>query len=118
MSLIKIGDKVLAFSQSYIIPENEELELQVPIEGWLIKLFFAFQTTEDKKDRGIRIEGSKDAARFIFNNWDNSLGTATIKPIEFGKHQNGKTIYLMASSHMIGSINQLTVQILLGGNNG
>lgn len=118
MSLIKIGNKILAFSQSYLIPENEELELQVPIEGWLIKLFFTFQSTENEKDRGIRIEASKDAARFIFNNWDNTLGTATIKPVEFGKHQNGKTLFLMASNHSIGSTNMLNVQILLGGENG
>ncbi len=118
MSLITIGNNEFVFSQTFILPENEELSLAIPIQGWLIKLIFAFEITNNKNDRGIRIESKVDHAKIIFLNWDNSLGTATVQPIEIGKHSNGNTLYLMATNYRIGKVNKLDVQILLGGANG
>jgi len=76
-----------------------------------------FESIPDKKSE-LRIETERDIAKIIITNWNNSLGTATIAPIKLGTHSNGKILYFMLANSTIGKTNYLSIQLLLGGQDG
>jgi hypothetical protein len=114
-----IGNKEIVYTKQYIIPENDTVNFDTHVEGWLVKVSIQFEIIPNKTNE-LRVEvdeGVKDKAKIILTNWNNSLGTATIAPVTIGKHANGKTLSFMLVNYTIGKTNFLSIQLLLGGQN-
>jgi len=111
----KIGNRELVYSKDFIVPEGEQVEILLDLQGWHLKLVILFEPKGDAQ--GITLKPIDDHAEITFVKWDNGLGTCTSKPVELGTHQTGKKVFFTATNYCIGGTNKLTFQILMGGQN-
>lgn len=111
----RLGSNTLLYSQDFIIPEGEEVEIAKNLEGWNLKIKIKFE--QNAEEQGLSITPIEDHAVITFHKWDNGLGTCTSKPIELGTHGTGKKVYFLASNFCIGGTNKLTFQLLMEGQN-
>lgn len=112
---LKVGKRKVIHTVTLIVPSGEEAWIEFNLDNWNIRLKILFEVTSDKsKQREINIKATDDYGIIIFKNWTNSLGTATRVPVEFGKTSNGRDLLFMASHSLIGDVNKLDLQFLLG----
>lgn len=110
--MIKIGNKELVFSQTFLIPKSQEVWFTTNISGWNLKVKIDFK--EGKKQE-IKVLPVEDYANIILINWNSSLGTALVEPGLLGSHNDGRKLYFMCSNFRIGETNKFDIQLLLGG---
>lgn len=113
----KIGTKTLVFTREFLVPENESIYFDTHVEGWLIKFQIVFLSAPNKTGE-INIVPEGDILKINLTNWNNSLGTATISPIQIGTHSNGKPLFIMFANYGIGKTNIFHIQLLVGGQDG
>lgn len=90
---INTDSKELIISEECYFEKNEKFILEIPLIEQ--SLFFEFIFKDDINNNSVKIDTefpSKDTARYIFYNFNNSLGTMNIKPIEMAEI-DGKKIY-------------------------
>ncbi|WP_374277868.1 DUF6864 domain-containing function [Azonexus sp.] len=97
----KIGKLEIIDTRTLIVPPKETAWLTLVAKGWAVKLNIVFEPLA--AEQGVRIEPQTDHARIVFSKWDNSLGSATIIPVELGTHSNGEKLYFMATHYLIGN---------------
>ena len=81
-------------------PVRIELSRQIIVE-------FEFEKTEDEK-RGLKLSVEDNVLKVHLKNFDGSLGSSTIEPIEIGNYQ-GKKLYIHFSVHGMGNDIKLLV---------
>ncbi|MDA3838636.1 MAG: hypothetical protein PF574_06610 [Candidatus Delongbacteria bacterium] len=114
-----IGDKKVVHTASLIIPENEKASFDFSVGNWEINLQVFCKIDKDEAKQGIlAVEIIDGIPNMILTNWLNSLGMATIEPVEFGTTDSGNKLYTMISQWYIGGVNKIDIQFLLGGENG
>lgn len=114
--MIKVGNKELCFSKTFLVRDNEEIDVEITIDEWLLKITI------------IMLEGahgnaslnwhavSDNHARIEFKGWTNPLGTGTQEPIQLGTTDTTKrAVYFSALNVKVGGINRFDFHILLGG---
>jgi len=112
---MKIGNRKVVYTSSLIIPEGEDAWIFFDVGDWHVKVNLIFNISDEENENGaISIEGIDDHAKVTFFNWNNSLGTVTVNPVELGKTNEGKRLTFMASHWLIGRVNKIDVQFLIG----
>lgn len=113
---MKIGDRDIVHTSSLIIPGGKDAWIEFNIGSWLVKVNVIFKDSdEEDKSGSIVIEAVEDYAKVTFFGWNNSLGSATVKPVNLGKTNEGQQLAFMATHWLVGSVNRLDMQFLLGG---
>ena len=111
--MVKIGDGDLLEYYTLLIPEDSTVRIPVDVKGWKFDLDIKFDNTSE--ERGVDITKTDDGATLVFRKWDNSLGTALLKPHILATLQDGQKLAFMASNYAIGGTNKLDLQLLLQG---
>ncbi|MBQ4798104.1 hypothetical protein J8L73_02940 [Pseudoalteromonas sp. MMG006] len=111
----KIGNRKLVYSQNFIVPEGERVDITSNLEGWNLRIVIAFDPKGS--EQGVTIKPIDDYALITFIKWDNSLGTCTSKPLELGTHHKGNKLFFSATNYCISGTNKLTFQLLMGDDN-
>lgn len=94
----KIGGLVLTHSGS-MITNGDPLTIIMDNEYTII---FSFAEDSASKEQRIDLKTNNNSITFMLYNFDNPLGSAITKPIEFAR-KNGKSIYISFCVYSIGS---------------
>ena len=112
---MKIGDSEVVYTASLIIPEGEISEIKFNIGNWVINLEIDFiRETKSNSENEISLTFNDNKPRLTLINWSNSLGTATITPIDLGTASDGRKLKFMLSHWFIGGTSKLDIQFVLG----
>lgn len=111
---ISISNQEVVFFAFILLPNGETGSLEFEVDGWGVKLNIIFIENKDNPEQSISISSENDCGLVSFINWNNSLGSATKKPFQLGETQTKRPLLLMASHHLIGTVNQLQMQFMLG----
>ena len=86
--MVKIGDGDLLEYYTLLIPEDSTVRIPLDVKGWKFDLDIKFDNTSE--ERGVDITKTNDGATLVFRKWDNSLGTALLKPHLLATLQDGQ----------------------------
>jgi hypothetical protein len=112
----RVGKLEVVHTQTLILPEGEEALVGFQVGGWQAKLKVRFEARgEDPSKQAIEVEAEDDHALVKLVNWKNPLGTATTTPVQFATLNTGDLVYFMVAHWLIGGVNLLELQFLLGG---
>ena len=109
--MVKIGQADLMEHYSLLIPKGATAHIPVQINDWHFDLEIEFDNASD--EAGVTVSPSGGGATITFRKWNNSLGTALLKPVTLAALQNGRKLAFMASNYAIGTTNKLDLQLLL-----
>ena len=112
---MKIGVRDVVHTATLIIPGGEDAWVSFELGSWHVKLNIVFLSSKKEDKSAIAIETVEDYAKLLLTNWDNSIGTATLKPLGLATTSDGKRLSLMISHILIGKTNKLDLQFMLGG---
>lgn len=110
---IKIGNREVIHSASMIIPSKEVASTSFTVDSWEIRTKFSFIKDQEKNSKGaIKVEITEGFPHIKLVNWENSLGTATVEPIQLGETKDGYIISFMLTHWLVGTTNKLDAQFL------
>jgi hypothetical protein len=113
---MKVDDKEISFSETFIVRNDETIQFQHTILGSRITVvlrFTGYKYPAEPAEYSWSITG--DTITVEFKNWANPNGTATTNPIKIGDI-NGHPFGFVAAHHMIAAnIHLLHFQLLTGG---
>jgi hypothetical protein len=107
----RIGSKTVIFSTSFLVGNDSEARIDVPIEGETLKLGITFASSGGERSGEWHHENG--VVHFTFTGWNNSIGTCTVEPTKFAE-LGGKRLYLQLASHYIGEQNLAQLFVLMG----
>jgi len=110
----KVGKYKVIHTQSLILPEGQDGWLSFDVKGWNAK--FKVQFVKDDSSKGkqvIAIASEADYGIIRLGNWENSLGSATIQPIQIASLGTGENLFFMLTHWFIGNVNRCDIQFLL-----
>ena len=114
---MKIGARKIVHTATLIVPKNERAVVEFSVGDWHIELHIVFVTDKlDSNDGAMSIEVIDGKPHLKLSNWKNSLGTATVRPVELGRTREGEPLTFMLSHWLIGEAQKLDIQFLLGEN--
>lgn len=112
---IKIGSREVVFSTSLIIPKNETAEFDFTVDLWHISIRIEFlETSDESQPREVKFDVQSSQLIIKFVNWNNALGTAILQPHQIGLSNNGQALSFIATHWLVGDVNRIDVQFLLG----
>ena len=106
--MLKIGDKKLVYSTSFLVADNQEAAMDVTFsDNSIQKMSIVFNPAGyDPQDYdgngGWRVENG--VVKFRFFNWRNGTGIAMKEPLKFGDVE-GKKIFFQIAHYMVGETN-------------
>ena len=109
---IKFGDHEVVFSETVMLPQEEELWVEAKVDDWLAKIHLKFTADEEKTHSHFNMEATEEHVQFNLKNW-NKLGVCFSQPAQFGE-VNGKPVYLMLHGAITGHVRRLAVQVSVG----
>jgi hypothetical protein len=111
--MVKIDGKDLVFSSTFMVGNNQEAEIEFPINEDKLKLSITFKATEAPGERNGEWKQVDGVVKFTFTGWSNPMGTCVAEPTKFGDI-GGKRIYFQLANHYVGEQNLASLFILLG----
>ena len=115
--MITVDKKEQIFQCSFLIKDNEEAGISVPIGNDTLKTSFSFAPAPEGSEGSIEWKTIDGVLKFSVTGWRNPLGTCTAEPERFGEYNNRK-LYFHLSQRLIGSnMNQAHLYFLLGAPN-
>lgn len=112
---LNIGDKLVVFSMTMLIPDGEEATLSEPIPGWPFKFKLIFKPAPEPKEATWVFSPENGTMIMTFTGWQNPLGLAFAKPVKIGSFTDGRSVGIIVFHHKVGTMNRVDFQILLGG---
>jgi hypothetical protein len=114
--LIKIGNKELSFSETFIIRDNEEINIDAVVDNWPLKITIILLADSHGNTSLSWQAVSDNHARIEFKGWANPSGVSTQEPLQLGTTDTSKrAVYFSALNIRVGSTNRFDFQLLLGG---
>ena len=114
--MIKIDNKQQIYAGSFLVKDDQEAEVSVPIENEFLRLSIVFRKAESGEERSAEWKTESGVVKFSFTGWNNSLGTCVLEPMKFADFGNRK-IYFQLAHHFVGLVNLAHLFIYLGGEN-
>lgn len=115
---MRIGAREVAHTAILLIPPGEDGWLEFNVGSWTARLKLVFRTVPAKEGTStgasLELEAMEDHACLTFTNWDNGLGTATIRPIDFARLSDGRTVTAMIWHAKTGDMHRVDLQFLVG----
>lgn len=120
---IKIGDKEVFASTTFAVKDNELVEMDIDVLGVAMTLTCIFRPPETKgisPSPVLSWTNSENRIDFNFLGWRNAVGSASV-PIRLAKLEDktlggeDKTLGIQFVHYLIGNVNLVHAQILLGG---
>ncbi len=113
---MKVGGREVVHTATLIIPKGEDALVDFDVGQWKISLRILFVSKDKDAEKGsLSIEVVDGNPQLSLFDWNNSLGTATVRPFELGTASDGRKLSVMLSHWLIGETNKLDIQFLLGG---
>lgn len=113
--MIKIGNKELSFSETFLVRDNEEIDIEIDVDEWLLKITIIMLGDAHGNPTLNWHAVSDNHARIEFKGWTNPLGTGTQEPVQLGTTDTTKrAVYFSAFNFRAGGMNRFDFQILLG----
>ena len=109
--MVTIGEGELLGTYTLLIPGDETACIPVEVKGWKFDLGVKFDNRAS--EQGVDVVPDNRGATLVFRKWDNTLGTALVKPVRLAKLEDGHELAFMASNYAIGDTNRLDLQLLL-----
>lgn len=109
--MVTIGQGELVGAYTLLIPGDEAASIPVDVHGWKFDLGVKFDN--GAPEQGVDVVPNGHGATLVFRKWDNSLGTALVKPARLATLDDGHELAFMASNYVIGGTNRLDLQLLL-----
>jgi hypothetical protein len=110
--MIRLGDKELVFSTSFMLAGDELASFEIPIDGEQLRLDLKFIPGASSEREG-RWNFSDGVIHFEFVGWRNSIGTAVSEPQKFGEIGD-RRLYFQMAHYLVGEVNVVHFQLLLG----
>lgn len=118
MEKINIGNRTLIVSQTFFIPDGEEVEIQTSTsENELLKIRLTCQFVGDQSNTPapiIRHDLVGEHIVFKFENFTESLGAATNRHTDFAASKVGSTYSYFAVTYRLKGATKIEFQVLLG----
>lgn len=118
MEKINIGNKTLLVSQTFFIPDGEEVEIQTQTsENEILKIKLTCQFTGDQSNAPapiIRHDLVGEHIVFKFENFTESLGAMTNRHTDFAVSKVGSTYSYFAVTYRLKGATKIEFQVLLG----
>lgn len=112
---IKIGNDTVIDTFSLIIPNDVTTSIPITVEEWSFNLNIIFPSEElEDSEAVVQFDEVDGNALLKFYNWNNTLGTTFLIPMELGKTESGRVISVAVYHWKKGKINKLDMQLLLG----
>lgn len=109
--VVTIGEGELLNTYTLLIPRDKRACIPVDVNGWKFELGVKFDN--GAAEQGVDVVPDNHGATLVFRKWDNSLGTALLKPVRLATLDDGHELAFMASNYAIGETNRLDLQLLL-----
>jgi hypothetical protein len=117
--MVKIGNREVIFHETLILPAGEDVWITASHGSDSVKLHFVMTdtTVEDgkpdpKAKPSIQVKGEVDHAVVTLANWKSGN---TCLPIQIGKMDDGRMIFIMVGCSRMPRTATLTIQVMLGG---
>lgn len=113
---IQYQEKVLYESKTFLSPGDGELEITIGPDNDLIKLILEFINTDKKEQRFDFDQIDNRTLKIILSNWNNSLGTSFVEPVEIGTlfHKKLFILLLVRKIGAQGNVREITFSSYLG----
>jgi hypothetical protein len=108
----RIGENDVITTRKCIVQDGQIARIEFDAGNWNIIVNAIFNPTAERQS--IRIVPLEGIVQIHFDKWDNSLGSATSRPVELGVRADGRHVYFVATNYRIGTINNCDIQFLLG----
>jgi hypothetical protein len=102
--MIKIGDKEQIFSTYFLVPNNQEAQVDVPIFGATSKMSFEFRDKESDDASTGEWTTVNDVMKVVFKGWKSPLGTTFKELVKYGE-VDGKKLYFQVAHKLVGESN-------------
>lgn len=114
---IKVGNRVLLFSTTIMIPDGEEAFLSYEIaEGDLLNCCFKFKIesgdVSKEKKQGINLSFIDGTFIFEFQNFDSSFGHSTTNPVPFGLSNAAEPLLFLGNICKLKSFTKIEAQFM------
>ena len=111
-----IGGRTVVHCDTLIIPSGEVAEVSFSIGGWNLnfEISFSASSSSASNETTLSVESGDGRSYINFSNWVSSLGTATLEPFKLGETNQGHELSCMVTHWLIGNVNKLDVQFMLG----
>jgi len=106
MIKLRVGDKDLLDSKTFLTLSLGETELTLGEGAEAIKLILDFVEEQGKKEELTLIPVDNKTLRIRLTNWSNVLGTTVVTPVEIGVF-NRRKLYFMVFVKKAGSTGQV-----------
>jgi hypothetical protein len=111
---VRIANREIIQTNTLLIPQGEEVWIEVPIIGWTLRVQLVFATDQQKGEPRITVEAVEKHARITLLNWTNSLGTASLSPVQIATLSDGRKVFFMVWHAQTGKTSKVVVQFMLG----
>lgn len=99
-----ISGKKTIFSTSFLVGNDQEAFIDVPLQGDVLKLSFRFESGTAADQRTGKWHHENGVVKFVFAGWTSPLGTCLQEPTKFGDVA-GKRMYFQLAANPIGEQN-------------
>lgn len=113
MKMVEIEGKEVIYSTTFMIANDKEAKLKIPVREDFINLTIEFISDVSIEDKGASWVTKDGVIKMSFKGWNNSLGTCVLEPTKFG-NIGEKRIYFQLAHHYVGAINLVHFYIMIG----
>lgn len=115
----QFGGREVILSQSILVADNEEAQIDTNLAGNPLKLTLKFVTNPEGKPQ-VHWTGEPQQAtlHFTIYNWVSPLGSSLFEPIRLGETPDGRSFGFQLVHFRIGKLNRADFYLLLGGQYG
>lgn len=119
--MTKVGDKEIIFNQTLLVNAGEDVWVTAPHGNDFIKIHLMFEDSaiaggnpEVQAKPSIKVEGTQDHSAVTLKDWHSQFGATTL-PLQIGKMDDGKEIWLMVDCTRRTKTSKIVIQVMLGG---
>ncbi|QFT72356.1 DUF6864 domain-containing function [Ruegeria sp. THAF33] len=110
---MKVGKNTVIFAGSLLTPNDEVALFSIKNDFANLEIAVKFSNHSNNREQRLKVDRIDGVPTIELINWNNSLGTATTEPLELGVTKTGQRILFLCSNKTIGSVNDVTLQLML-----